>query len=239
MTKSQSLFFRVLLFLAGAGIVILAFSLSKGERELTDIDAFVWISIGLMYLVFFLPFFFSVINIGNFSGKIPSLSMVWFGILLYIAASITVILLLTKAQILSISAAVIIQAVLFFIFLVNVYFAYVAASHVGNVAAQEAEKQQYITQIKAKTQNLQLSVNKLPAEYEKTQKILKQAFDDIKYTYPVNAGAGNELELKILRSLETISELLGNIQPGAHPAALEPEAINLQTLVKERKLLRN
>jgi len=237
MTKNQSLLFRVLLFIAGAGIVILAFFLFTGDRELTAIDAFVWTSIGLMYLIFFLPFFFSAINIGNFSGKIPPLSMVWFGIFLYITASITVILLLTKFYILSLNAAVIIQAVLFFFFLVNLFFAYFASTHVGKVASQEAEKQQYLTQMKSKAQVLLLTVNSLPAEYEKTQKILKQAFDDIRYTYP--ADAGGELELKILRSLGTVSELLGGIQSGAHPAALETEALNLQALVKERKLLRN
>ena len=190
-----------------------------------------------MYLVFFIPFFFSAINIGNFTGKIPAISIIWFGIFLYAAASITVIILLTIPKNISLNTAVIIQSVLFFFFLIAVYFSYFAISHVGKVASQEAEIQQYIVQIKSKAQVLLLAVNKLPAEYEKTQKILKQAFEDIKYTYPVNAGG--ELELKILRSLETVSELLGGIQSGAHPAALEPEALNLQTLVKERKLLRN
>jgi hypothetical protein len=237
MTKNQSLLFRVLLFIAGAGIVIHAFFSLTGDRELTAIDVFVGISVGLMYLIFFLPFFFSVINIGNFSGKIPAISMVWLGIIIYIVASVTVIFLLTKSDILSLPAAVVIQVVLFFIFLVNIFFAYFAASHVGKVASQEAEKLQYITQIKTKAQVLLLTVNKLPAEYEKTQKILKQVFDDIRYTYP--GDAGGEIELKILHSLGIVSELLGNIQSGAHPAALESEALNLQALVKERKLLRD
>jgi len=239
MTKNQSSLFKVLLFFVGAGIVLLAFFLLRGDRELTAIGAFVWTSIGVMYLVFFLPFFFSAINIGNFSGKIPALSMVWLGIILYIVASIAVIILLTKTNFLSVNIAVIIQAVLLFIFLIDVYFAYFAVSHIGNVAAQEAEKQQYITLIKSKAQVLLLSVNKLPAEYENTQKILKQVFDDIKYTYPVNGGVGDELESKILHSLETISEHLSGIQSGAYPAALEKDALNLQTLVKERKILRN
>ena len=163
--------------------------------------------------------------------------MVWPGIISYIAASITVILLLAKFYILSLNLAVVIQAVLIFLFLVNLFFAYFASTHVGKVASQEAGKQQYLNQIKSKAQVLLLTVNKLSAEYEKPQKILKQAFDDIRYTYPVDAD--NELELKILRSLGTVSELLEGIQSGAHPAALESEALNLQALVKERKLLRN
>ena len=239
MTKNQSLLFRLLLFLAGVGIIVLAFCVTKGDRELNRIDAFVWVSIGLMYLVFFVPFFFSAISIANFSGKLPSLALVWTGVLLYIAVSVAVILLLAVANVIGFDAAVIIQAVLVFLFAVNVYFAYFASSRVRTVAAQEAGKQQYINQIKPKAQSLLLSVNRLSAEYGNAQKTLKQAIEDIKFVYPVDGGAGSDLELRILQSLNTISEYCGNIQTGAHTAALESEAENLRMLVKERKLLRN
>ena len=239
MTKSQSSFIRFLLFLAGAGIIILAFFLTKGDRELTQIDAFVWTSVGLMYLIFFLPFFFSAINIANFSGKIPALSIVWLGIFLYLAASVIVIVLLAVAHVISINTAILIQVILLFLFIIDVYLAYFASSHVRSVAAEEAGKQQYIARIKPKAQVLSLSVNKLPAEYESAQKILKQALEDIKYIYPVNSGAGDDLEMRIINSLDTLSELCGSIPSGAHTTALLPEAENLLMLVKERKLIRN
>ena len=239
MTKNQSTAFRFLLFLAGAGIIILAFFISKGDRELGRVDAFIWTSIGVMYLVLSLPFFFSAINISNFSGKIPSLSLIWFGIILYIAASVVVIVMLVPVKVISINTAIIIQAILFFVFLIDVYLAYFASVHVSRVASEEEEKRQYISQIKPKAQILSLAVNRLPAEYENARNILKQAFDDIKYIYPVNGGAGDDLELRITQSLNTLTELCGNIQSGAHPAALDTEAENLRMLVKERKLLRN
>jgi len=239
MTKKKSVFFRFLLFLAGAGIIILAFFLTRGEREFTGIEAFVWSSIGLMYLVFFLPFFFSAISIEKFSGKIPVLSMVWLGILLYLAASVIVIALLSFVQLISLNAAIIIQSILLFLFLVDVYFAYFASSHIGRVAAEEAGKQQYLNHIKSRSQVLSLSINKLPAEFENVQKIIKQTLDDIKFIYPVSGGAGNGLETRIIKSLLVISELCGNISSGAYPASLAPEAENLRVLVKERKMLRN
>jgi len=240
MTRNQSLLFRTILFIAGAGIIVLAFFLLKGDRELTGKDAFVWTSIGLMYLVFFLPFFFSAIRAGNFSGKIPSLGLVWWlGIPLYIAASAAVIILFVPAQLISLNIAIIIQAVLLFIFLVIVFFAFFASSHVGKVAVEEAVKQQYLNQIKPKAQALLLSVDKFPAQYEKIQKTLKQAIDDIKYIYPVDGGAGDELELRIMQSLKTISELCDGILMRGHSVALETEAEKLLMLVKERKLLRN
>ncbi|MCL2443468.1 MAG: hypothetical protein FWD13_08410 [Treponema sp.] len=238
MTKNQSHFIRFLLFLAGAGIIVLAFFLTKGD-VVTDKDAFVWFSISVMYLVLFLPFLVSVISTKNFSSKIPAISLIWFGIPLYIIASVAVIILLAVVHILPLNIAIIIQSILFFIFLIIIYFSYFAVSRVKSVAAEEAVKQQYITQIKSKANVLLLSVNKLTGEYENTQKILKQSMDDIRYIYPVNAGAGDELELNILRSLGSLSQHLDSILSGAHNPMLDKEAVNLQSLVNERKLLRN
>ena len=82
-------------------------------------------------------------------------------------------------------------------------------------------------------------MNRLPPEYEKAQRKLKQAIEDIRFIYPVNGGAGDELEWKIIQSLNIIAEYCGTIQSGGHTAALEDQADNLSILVKERKLLRN
>ena len=240
MTKNQSSIFRVLLFIFGAGIIVLAFFLWKGDRELFRKDIFMWTSIGLMYLIFFLPFFFSAISIGNFSGKIPKLVIVWLGISFYIAASLTVIVLLTRfPPVISFNTAIIIQAVILFLFCISIFTAFFASTHVGKVAAEEAVKQQYIKQLKPKAQVLLLSVDKLPGEYEKAQKILKQAVEDIRFIYPVDSGAGDDLELQILKSLNIISELCNGILTGAHTVVLEGEAEKLLMLIKERKMLRN
>jgi hypothetical protein len=239
MTRDQSLFFRVLLFLAGAVIVVVVFFLFNGGKELTQIDAFVWLSIGLMYLIFFLPFFFSVINVSNFSGKIPSLSLVWLGIILYVIVSIVVILMLAAFHTISLKVAITIQLVLLFLFFIDVYFAYFASSHAGSVAAEENSLLMFIREIKTNAQSLSLSVNRLPAEYDKEQKILKQTLEDIKFISPVKNAACSELESRILRSLDILLELCGNIQTGVHSSGLESEAANLQMLVKERKLQRN
>jgi len=238
MTKYQALVLRFFLFLAGIGVVLLAFFLTNRGKEIGANVTFTWISIGVMYIVFFLPFFFSSINIGNFSVKIPSISMVWTGILLYIAASITVIVLLSKAVI-ALNTAIIIQAILFFIYLINIYFSYFASSHAGKVAEEEDDKKYYLNKIKSKAGVVLLSVNKLSGGNENAQKILRQSIDDIKYIYPVNNDMGSDVEAGILRSLNAIAEIMANVQSGADNTSLESAAINLQSLVNERKLLRN
>ena len=239
MTRNQSLTFRFLLFLVGAGIVVLAFFLLTGERDLTRVDGFVWTSIGLMYLVFFLPFFFSAIRVGNFSGKVPSLTLSWLSVILYISVSMAIIFLLVLMPFITINMAIIAQAVVLFLFAVSIYFAYFASSHVGNVAREEAGMRRNIAQLKPKAQSLLLAIGRLPAEYDAAQKSLRQAIEEIRFIYPVGGGAGDELELGIIRSLDTIREICDGISSGAYNAALEAEAEKLRMLVKERKLLKN
>jgi len=239
MTKNQSLLFRFILFFAGVGIIILAFFLTKGDRELTGTDAFIWTSIGVMYLIISLPFFFSAISVGNFSEKIPSLVIIWWRIIpLYIAASVIIILLLVN-NVIIVNTAIVAQSILLFLAAIGLYLSYYASSHVSRVAVEEAGKQQYVNQLKPKAQSLLISVNKLPAKYEKAQNVLKQTIEEIRFIYPVDKGAGDDLELQIIKSLNILSEYCSGIHGGAHTAALDNEAENLRMLVKERKLLRN
>lgn len=236
MTKKSLSVFKYILFLLGAGIVFLAFMLNTSGRSLTQNDKFTWISIALMYLVAFLPLFFSSIRIGNFSAKIPSLAMVWTGVSLYIPASIVIIVLLGTG-IVPLNAALIIQSILVFLFAIDIYFGYFANLHTGSAGGEEAATRQYLTEIKSKA--LSLAPGALPAEYEKAQKTLKQALDDIKYISPVQNNAGTDLETRIISALDSIKLLCGTVSEGARPSSLESEINNLQTLVKERKLLRN
>jgi hypothetical protein len=236
MTKNQAAFFRTALFLFGIGIVALAFFLTTGKQELSKTDIFNWISIFVMYLVFFTPFFFSSVRTGNFSGKIPSLGLVWTGVIGYIISSI-IIIVLSKTAILSLNGGIIAQSVIVFLFIISVYFAYFANAHVQSVAAGERAKSQYVSEIKQKASLLLIAVNSLPQEYERAQTTLKSCVDDIKYISPANDG--DNLELEILGSLNLLESLCATISEGGHPASFETEAGKLQTLIKQRKLLRN
>ena len=236
MTRNSLSVFKWILFILGAGIVFLTFKLNTGGRELTQSDEFMWTSIAVMYLVVFLPFFFSSVRIGNFSGKIPSLAMVWLGVSLYIPASIVVIALLVKGS-LPINTAIIIQAVIVFFFAIDIYFGYFANLHMVSVAREEASLTRHLTGIKSKALSLSLAAGRLPPEYENTQKTLKQALDDIKYITPVRDDAGTDLETRIISALDSIKLLCETIGEGARPSSFENEINTLQALVKERKLL--
>ncbi|MDR0376078.1 MAG: hypothetical protein LBH85_10245 [Treponema sp.] len=241
MTRNQSLAFRTILFLLGGGVVALAFFLNTSGKFLTNEAIFTWLSICVMYLMFFIPIFFSTINIANFSGKIPSLSIMWMGIIGYIIASIIVILLLSNAVI-SLNNAVVGQVALLFLFAVCLFLAFFASSHVREISEEERKKTQFITGLKARAQVLSLSASNLPAEYEAAKTATLRTLEEIKYLSPVNGFEGFDLEFKIMDSLNVISDICDSIAADAQSVSsvsLEREAKKLQTLVKERKLLIN
>jgi hypothetical protein len=238
MTKDQSRFFRFILFLAGAVIIVLAFRLTTGGRELTGDNKFMWLSISVMYLFFFLPFFFSLINIGNFSVKVPSLTMVWTGIFLYIPASVVIILAL-KTSVIEFNIALIIQAILVFLFFLDIYFAYFANSRIEAVAVEESGKFQYVTEMKNKALLLVVKAGSLTGGYEPVQGQIKKAAEDIRYFSPVDRGKSMETDLKIINSIENLSQLCDAVSEGGHPGSFDAEINKLQFLIQERKLLRN
>jgi hypothetical protein len=244
MTKKHFSALRLALFIAGGGIVLLAFFLINGGKgpnqpgQADKIDGFMWISIALMYLVIFVPFFLSAIKIENFSGKIPSLVMVWTGVFVYVPASIAVIILI-KTGILAFNVSIILQSILIFVFAVNIYFGYFANFHLRGVNLEESSLRVYLTEIKAKAASLSLAAGRLPSQYGEIQKTLNRSLDDIKYISPLRNGMGNEGESRILASLEEIRARCETAAQGGTPADFENKANELRILVNERKLLRN
>jgi hypothetical protein len=238
MTKNQSLIFKTIIFVFGICIIALAFNLINADADLTKIDKFTWASVVVMYLVFFCPFFFSSITINNFSGKIPRLSLMWTGIALYLVASFVVIRLVRSSTI-SFNAAVIVQAVLIFMFAIDLYFAYFASSHAREVADEEASKRHYLNEIKSKAASLALAAGSLPIEYERVQKTILAAADDIRYISPVDQMGALDVELEILSTLDNLSLCCDAVSRKGQPMSFEEDARKLQMLVKQRKLLRN
>jgi hypothetical protein len=229
---------RYLLFIAGGGILVLAFFLTGGGKNPGRADVFMWVSIALMYLVIFVPFFLSAIRIENFSDKIPSLVMVWAGIFVYVPASTAVIILL-KTGILSFNAAVIIQSVFVFVFSVNVYAGYFANAHLRGLGTEESNLRGRLTEIKSKAASLSLAAGRLPAQYGEIQKKLSHCLDDITYITPVLNGLGDEGESRILAALEQIKTRCETAAQGGTPADFEKTVDELRAFVAERKLLRN
>jgi len=164
MTEKKSIFIKSLLFILGLGIIALAWYLfTKGEK-LTDEQLYLWISIAVMYVIFFCPFFFSEIHVKNVSGKIPSLTMVWLGVAVLIAISIGMTICVAFCVV-QIRIAIVTECVLVFLFAIDSYFGYFANSHVQNVEQQETQALSLIKQIRSSLDLLSLKAGSLNETY--------------------------------------------------------------------------
>jgi hypothetical protein len=141
--------------------------------------------------------------------------------------------------VISLNIALLLQSIALFALLLAVYFGYLASSHVGSVAAEESNKLYTLTEIKNKAAMLALKTGSLGAEYEATQKLIKKSADDIRYLSPVDHSKSVETDLNILNAIEKLSDICDTLSGGGHSASFEADAKKLQSLVTERKLLRN
>jgi hypothetical protein len=165
---------------------------------------------------------------------------VWGGVFIYTLASIGLILLLKLSfGLISIKAAVIIQSIIIFLFLIDLYFAYFANFHAASVASGEDRQRQYLQQLKDLAASLALKAGSCPAGKEEFQKKIKQATEDIRYISPVEGGRGTELETRLIDKIRFIDQIWDTLLSGGDSPQISSELNSLQLLIKERKLLRN
>jgi hypothetical protein len=126
-----------------------------------------------------------------------------------------------------------------FLFFVDIYFAYFANSHIHAVAVEESGKLQYVTEMKNKALLLVVKAGSLTGAYEEIQARIKKAAEDIRYFSPVDRGKSMETDLRIINSIENLSQLCDAVSNGGHPGSFDTEISKFQILIKERKLLRN
>jgi hypothetical protein len=239
MGRSKFVVFRFLLFLFGLGILSLACFFATEGKEQKPQDIFIWVSIFLIYLVLFCPFFFSVWG-KTFERKIPSLGLVWGGVFAYAFVSIGLILLLKRSfGFINIKAAVVIQGIIVFLFLVNIYFAYFANFHAASVESGEKQQRQYLQHLKDLAASLALKAGSCPDGKEELQKKIKQAAGDIRYISPVEAGRGTELETRLIDKTRLIDEMWDTLLSGGDSPQISAAINSLELLIKERKQLRN
>ncbi|MDR2841745.1 MAG: hypothetical protein LBV52_00915 [Spirochaetaceae bacterium] len=141
MTKKQSLLFKIIFFLLGAGIIVTIFCITMNGKEISGSDIYVWTSIIFMYIIVFSQFIFSALAIGSFSVTIPSAVMAWTGTLFYTSVSVMLIVFL-KAGKVPLNAAIIAQAVLLFLFFLSIFFGYFAGMYIQSIKQNKLEKQE-------------------------------------------------------------------------------------------------
>ncbi|MCK9171035.1 MAG: hypothetical protein M0P01_11540 [Treponema sp.] len=238
MTQKQSVILKSLLFVAGLGVIVLAFFLFNNTTALRDAEWYMWISIVIMYLVFFCPFFLTRIHTENTAEKMPSLTMIWFGVVFFIivstAVTVVVVLLLVPVRV-----AVIVECVLAFLFAINVYFGYFASSHVHYVEQTETQMLSSIKEIRAAMDLLVAKSSALNDGYSAEREKLSCLAEDVKYLSPVQTGSAVDLEQEILEKINVVGDACGMVLDGSDGLELRKQLTALDMLIRQRKLMKN
>lgn len=238
MTEKKSLFIKSLLFVVGLGIIALAWYLFTGAEQLTQEQEYIWISIAMMYVIFFCPFFFSEINTKNVSGIIPSLTMVWLGVIVLITISIGMTVCVAF-HVVQIRIAIVTECVLVFLFAIDSYFGYFANSHVQNVEQQEAQALSLIKQMRSSLDLLVLKSSSLNETYAAEKKQIASLAEDVRYISPVDNAGAVKLEQDILGAITVASAACDSTLAGSAGVDLKKQITALETIIKQRKLLKN
>ena len=238
MTEKKSLFIKSLLFILGLGVIAFAWYLFTGGVRMTSEQTYLWASVVVMYVIFFCPFFFSSIHVKNLSGKIPSLTMVWLGVIVFIGASIAMTITAVY-KVVEVRIAIVIECVFAFLFAIDSYFGYFANSHVQNVSQQEDQALNLIKQIRDSLGMLNLKANSLNENFVEQKKLISFLAEDVKYLSPVDSAGAVKLEQDILGAITATSSACDTLLSGSDGLELKKQLGSLENLIKQRKLMKN
>lgn len=234
MNRKQLGIFKFLLFLAGFGIIALAYYLlnpEAGEAPLSDIDKFMWINICLCYVVFFVPLFFSSITAKTIDTKITSTVHIWISTLIFVFVDI-ILIACVKSEKIEMKHALIAEAILFFVLAVFVYYGYFAGTHIGEVQAAEKRSLGKIAELKNAFEMLNLKAGTLSDDLRDQKAKLAKFCDDVRYMSPVDTEQASDLEMKLIIAANVISSST------LTPQDLDIKIGEMDLLIKQRKLLK-
>jgi hypothetical protein len=228
-----------MLFILGLGTVAACYFLIDYGKVLDQFQIYMWVSIGVMYVIFFCPFFFSHITVKNLNGKIPSLTMVWLGEIVFLVISIGITISVCF-HVLQVSIAIGIELILFFLLLADIYFGYFANSHVQSVEQNETQSLGLIKQIRVALDSVNLKVPSLNDSYAAEKKQIAFLAEEVHYISPVdNITESAKLELDILGKITAVSSACDATLSGGDGAELRKQIAALDLLIKQRKLMKN
>ncbi|MCQ2576238.1 MAG: hypothetical protein MJ162_05785 [Treponema sp.] len=237
MTKSQSILFKGLIFLVGLGVIGLSFFLfgPKGD-EVTAIQKYIWINITVLYIVLFIPAVFSTISSANVASKIPNLTL---GISALIGFEILNIALTVAVgkEVLAVRIGILIEAISFFILLIVLYIVYFASSHIASTEAKVEQSLSLIKNIRSSMQILAMKADSMGPAFAEDIKKIKALEEEVRWMAPVNAPMAIALEGQIMGKIDGVSAAIDAIAGGSDAASFKTQLVNLDSLVKQRKMI--
>ena len=202
--KKKSLLASLLIFAAGLLLIVAAGILLHKLIPLeTEKYIFMWNSIGIVFILAFVPIFFEQVTVRNADRKLISLVVYYRGFVFYALASAAIIVLLFG--ILELKYAILLQVAVLILFAVYVAVSYLVSGHVKNVAETENAKTAPVDSLRARAKSLVILADRLGAEDEDIRRMARNLSDDLRYLTPSNDPNAQNLDNQISLMLDSLT----------------------------------
>lgn len=238
MTKRQGLIFKAVILFFGLLILSVAFSLMTAGRNVSGAEIFLWVTVGVDYLVFFVPLFFNDVTFNNFLRRTIPIVLLWNSAIIYCTITILIAIAVFYERV-ALGAGVTIDLAITFIALIVIFISAVASDHVGSVEKREANLFGNIITIRQEFALLNNKVATCKGVADSDKKRVATLTEDLRYMAPVNNKHGFEIENNILKNIARLNESLDNITNRAAGNDFSAILLETATFIEERKLLRS
>ena len=235
--KKKSLLFSILIFAAGLLLIVAAGILLHSLIPLeTEKYIFMWNSIGVVFILAFVPIFFEQLTVRNADRKVISLVVYYRGFVVYALLSAAIIVLLFKF--LELKYAILLQVGVLILFAVYVGVSYLISGHVKNVAEAETAKTATVESLRARAQSLVILTDRLGAEDDDIREMARKLSDDLRYLTPSNDQNARNLDDQISMMLDSLTSDSYFVRPNTQSRENVVRKLDaLKTLFAQRKAI--
>ena len=227
--KKKSLLFSILIFAAG----LLLNTLIPLE---TEKYIFMWNSIGVVFILAFVPIFFEQLTVRNADRKVISLVVYYRGFVVYALLSAAIIVLLFKF--LELKYAILLQVGVLILFAVYVGVSYLVSGHVKNVAETETAKTATVESLRARAQSLVILTDRLGDGDNDIREMARKLSDDLRYLTPSSDANARNLDDQMSMMLDSLTSDSYFVRPNSQSRENVVRKFDaLKTLFAQRKAI--
>ena len=235
MSKAKYIIF--ILGLAVIGGIFAIVNLPLPEGGLPANSVFFWISLCIIYVVFFVPLLFSTMGKGaDFDAKIPSGIILWISVFVFEIVAL-VVSISVFANVLSIRIAATFDLVVFFVCAVFIFFGSVSGSKIKQVQSDQSAAKSQLTTVRSSLDLLKIKVGSLGEDYLELKKAVLALSDDARYLSPIDNERSLVLENQMTNLISNLTALIDSAVLETNRSSVDQTVGQLQSLMQQRKSL--
>jgi len=238
MSKKELKLFRSLIFLFGLVIIAVAYFSAPIKEDIQKWRVnYLWISIAASYIAIFFPLFFPPRDTDSSGGAFISGGMYYISDGVFAAVSILLAILVNNGAFLSLFWPLLLQGILFFFFLIQVYLCVLTAEHISSVSRMENQKKASVTDLRQYSQMLSITASSLGSDNAELKKELDAICNELRYLSPSDNATAKNIVRKLFLALQEISEDPIFTSREASNFNAMKKAAEISLLIKQRKAI--